>query len=83
MNSYTEDSEKVDTRLLPRLTKLNWSTIYKNAAMCLALNYGEAGEIIITGRDLILPVPNLTDFMTYLDTDRGDRAFNIDKERFR
>ena len=76
-----EDSEKVDTRLLPRLTKTNWTTEYKNAAQCLALNYGEAGDIILTGVNSTLQRPNRADqelnnagvvVDKYPDTDRGD-----------
>jgi hypothetical protein len=33
----------------------NWTTEYKNVVKCVALNYGEAGEIILEGKDLQLP----------------------------
>jgi hypothetical protein len=77
-----EETEKVDTRLLPRLTKYNWTTEYKNAAKCLALNYGEAGEIILEGKDLKVPKPDRSNFVSYPDNDRGDRKFDKDTERF-
>ena len=41
------ESERVDTRLLPRLVKGNWSTEFKESFKEFALTCGEAGEIII------------------------------------
>ena len=47
-----EENDKVDLRLqIPRLSKSNWNTEFKEAFKNLALNYGEAGDILITGRD--------------------------------
>ena len=48
----------MDTRLLPRLTKFNWTSEFRDAFKEYALTCGEAGEIIITGRDLVLVRPN-------------------------
>ena len=81
MSHFSEDTEKVDTRLLPRLTKTNWTTEYKNAAKCLALNYGEAGEIILEGVDIVMPKPDENDRVLYPDNDRGDRKYTKDLER--
>ena len=54
-----EEREIVDLRLqIPRLTRSNWNTEFKEAFRDLALNYGEAGDIIITGRDIDIPRPD-------------------------
>jgi hypothetical protein len=65
--------------MLSRLTKYNWTTEYKNAAKCLALNYGEAGEI---GKDLMLPKPDRHNHVEYPENERGDRIFEKAKERY-
>jgi len=82
MSLSNEDGDKVDTRLLPRLTKAHWTKKYKKAAKCLALDYGEAGEIIPKGKDLQLPKPNRSDYDTYPDNERGDWKFNKDNDRY-
>ena len=86
----SEDTERVDTRLLPRLTKTNWSTEYKNAVHCLALNYGEAGEIILSGTDIVIAKPLRTEKITkagaavdkYPDDARGDKLFERDNDKY-
>jgi hypothetical protein len=82
MSTYYDESEKVDTRLLPRLTKSNWSIEYKNAAKCLALNYGEAGEIVLSGTDIVMARPDRNDHVTYPDDQRGDTKYGKDLERY-
>jgi hypothetical protein len=39
----------------------NWNTTFKQSFLDLALNYGDAGEIIITGRDRPLREPRMDD----------------------
>jgi hypothetical protein len=52
-----------DPRLATRLTSSNWSTEFKEAFLELALNYGEAGDIIITEQDIVLQDPGQFDTM--------------------
>ena len=54
-----EDHEEIlDVRLLPRLTKFNWTPEFRDAFKEYALTCGEACEIIITGNDLVLARPD-------------------------
>ena len=39
-----EYGEKVDSRLIPRLTRNNWNTEFRDAFKEYALTCGEAGE---------------------------------------
>jgi len=60
-----DERERVDLRLQPmRLTMKNWNTGFKESFKHLALNYGEAGDIIIRGRDidLVRPIRGMRDF---------------------
>jgi hypothetical protein len=41
----------LETRF-PRPTSFNWTTEFKEAFQELALNYGEASDIIIAGQDI-------------------------------
>ena len=52
-----EYGEKVYSRLIPRLTRNNWNTEFRDAFKEYALTCGEAGEIIITGNDVPLERP--------------------------
>jgi hypothetical protein len=89
-------SERVDTRLLPLLTKYNWNTEFKEAYRELALNYGKAGEIIINGVDIPMTVPrrdmpreeivdgaiHQLDGRMFADTERGDRLYEQYEKRY-
>ena len=55
-----DEGEKMDLRLqIPKLNRNNWSSEFKEAFRDLALNYGEAGDIIITGVDIDLLRPEI------------------------
>jgi hypothetical protein len=42
-----EDEGRIDSRIqIPKLTMTNWSTEFKDRFKDLALNYGDAGDII-------------------------------------
>jgi hypothetical protein len=65
MDEDDERDNKVDLRLQTmKLTMKNWNTGFKEGFKHLALNYGEAGDIIIRGRDidLVRPIRTLRDF---------------------
>jgi hypothetical protein len=49
-------SEK-PTKVVPELTKKNWSTEFAPAMLNKALKYGKAGRIILTGRDIPVAMP--------------------------
>ena len=71
--------EKVDSRLLPRLSRSNWNTEFRDAFKEYALTCGEAGEIIITGIDVPLVRPrrdarNVDGDLIFPDYDRGDKT---------
>ena len=79
-------------RLLPKLTKFNWTSAYRDAFKEYALSCGEAEEMIITGRDLVLnrpdrdavvnPQPQAGPARVYADDARGDRLFEKDDKRY-
>ena len=48
----------MDSRLVPRLTKFRWTSEFKVVFKEYALTCGEAGEIIINGRDVVLARPD-------------------------
>lgn len=93
-----ESSERIDTRLLPMLTKYNWNTEFKDAYRELALTYGKAGEIIIRGVDIVMteprrdmvreeiidgiPVPIEGGNRMFPDNERGDRLFEQYERRY-
>ena len=87
-----DHEERMDTRLLPRLTKFNWTSEFRDAFKEYALTCGEAGEIIITGRDLVLarpdrdamvnPQPVAGPARVYADDAWGDRAIEKDEKRY-
>ena len=55
-----DEGERMDLRLqIPKLNKNNWNSEFKEAFKDLALNYGEAGDIIISGIDIDLVRPEL------------------------
>ena len=82
----------MDSRLLPRLTKFNWTSEFRDAFKEYALTCGEAGEIIITGRDLVLnrpdrdavvnPQPLAGPARVYANDARGDRLVEKDEKRY-
>jgi len=79
--------ERVDSRLLPRLSRSNWNTEFRDAFKEYALTCGEAGEIIITGIDVPLERPrrnarNADGDPIFPDDDRGDKAFERVEKRF-
>ena len=51
------ESERVDTRFLPRLVKENWNTEFKESSKEFALTCGGAGEIVITELNVVLRPP--------------------------
>jgi hypothetical protein len=69
----------------------NWSSVFKEAFKDEALNYGEAGEIIIKEEDIVLPEPDFeaksgagpNKKRVYEDTEAGRRKFEEDKKRFK
>ena len=83
-----DHEERMDSRLLPRLTRFNWTSEFRDAFKEYALTCGEAGEIIITGRDLVLarpdrlamvdPQPAAGPTRVYADNARGDRMSEKD-----
>ena len=87
-----ESEERVDTRLLPRLTKFNWTSEFRDAFKEYALTCGEAGEIIISGQNLVLarpdrnmmvdPEPVAGPQRMFADNDRGDRLFEKYEKRY-
>ena len=93
-----ESSEKVDTRLMPRLTRSNWTTEFKDAFKEYALTCGEAGEIVITGQDLQLRIPfrdmprlgvddegHLVELneQQFADSSRGDKQYENYERRYK
>ena len=82
----------MDTRLLPRLTKFNWTSEFRDAFKEYALTCGEAGEIIITGNNLVLAQPNRQAMVVpepqagpqriFADDARGDRLFEKEEKRY-
>jgi hypothetical protein len=73
--------------LLPRLSRSNWNTEFRDAFKEYALTCGEAGEIIITGIDVPLERPrrnarNADGDLIFPDDDRGDKAFERVEKRF-
>jgi hypothetical protein len=56
----SEDTTFLEIRL-PRLTSVHWTAEFKEAFQELALNYGEAGDIIIAGQDIQLQNPGQYD----------------------
>ena len=57
MNDEERSTRKEQGRL-PRLTRLNWNSEFKSAFKDMALNYGEAGSIIIRDQDIVLREPD-------------------------
>jgi len=54
-----ERSTRKEQGRLPRLTRLNWNSEFiKSAFKDMALNYGEAGSIIIRDQDIVLREPD-------------------------
>ena len=86
-----DHDERMDSRLLPRLTRFNWTSEFRDAFKEYALTCGEAGEIIITGRDLVLARPDRLAIVNpqpvggparvYADDARGDRMFEKDEKK--
>jgi hypothetical protein len=64
------EENKYDPRLVTKLTRYNWTTEFKEAFLELALNYGGAGDIIITGQDIVIPDPG-----NYNDVANGVRRY--------
>lgn len=52
------EDNKIDPRLMQRLTRGNWHTEFKQAYLEYALRCGEAGDIIRTEVDVVMRVPN-------------------------
>ena len=53
-----ERSTRKEQGRLPKLTRLNWNSEFKSAFKDMALNYGEAGSIIIRDQDIVLREPD-------------------------
>ena len=87
-----DHKERIDARLLPCLTKFNWTSEFRDAFKEYALTCGEAGEIIITGQNLVLdrpdrlalvaPQPQLGAALVFANDARGDRAFENAEKRY-
>jgi hypothetical protein len=75
---FKKEENKYDPRLVTKLTPYNWTTEFKEAFLELALNYGEAGDIIITGQDIVTPDPG-----NYDDVVNGVRRYPGTAEGFR
>jgi len=79
-----DHEERMDTRLLPRLTKFNWMGQFRDAFKEYALTLG-AGEIIITGNNLdlappdrlamVVPQPQVGTLRIFAVDGREDRLF--------
>ena len=84
------EEERIDTTLLPRLTKENWRTEFKDRFRNYALQCGEAGDIVITGQDIPLVRPlrdevrrqGEANVPVYPDDVRGDKKFEIAERRY-
>ena len=87
-----DHEERMDSRLLRRLTKFYWISEFRDAFKKYTLTCREAGEIIITRRDLVLnrldrdatvdPQPVAGQARVYADDARGDRLFEEDEKRY-
>jgi hypothetical protein len=81
------EENKYDPRLVTKLTPYNWTTEFKEVFLELALNYGEAGDIIITGQDIVIPDPgNYDDVVNgvkrYPGTAEGFRTYEALEKRY-
>jgi hypothetical protein len=74
MSSSIEEESKSST--IPKLTKSNWSSEFKQAFKDYALSKGEAGDIIISGHDVVLREPKR--FMTKMIQDPNDATKQIE-----
>ena len=54
----SDNENTYDTRLMIKCRMDNWNTEFKESFKEMCLNYGEAGEIIITGNEIILVRPD-------------------------
>ena len=84
--------ERVDTRLLPRLTRNNWNSEFRDAFKEYALTCGEAGEIVISGVNVILARPERNMLgppdadgqraLMFDNNERGDRNYDKHEKRY-
>ena len=76
--------EEVARAQFPKLTMTNWSTDFKNSFKDLALNYGDAGDIIITGIDIRGAKPYFDEVIgevrVYSNNEAGRKKFEKDEQ---
>jgi hypothetical protein len=82
-----EDEGRIDSRIqIPKLTMTNWSTEFKDRFKDLALNYGDAGDIIITGVENRPVRPNqelvIEGVRFYPNNDAGRKRFEKDEQQW-
>jgi hypothetical protein len=83
----SDNDRKFDTRLAVKLTMRNWNSEFKQAFKNYALTKGEAGEMIVTGVELILQRPNLLDVNAngeriYRNNEVGYKRFEREEKRY-
>jgi hypothetical protein len=77
------EKNKYDRRLVTKLTPCNWTTAFKEAFLELAFNYGEAGDIFISGQEILIPDPGNYDVVN--DVRRiaeGFRTYETQEKRY-
>ncbi len=95
MEDVEEDTLKFDARLqMPLLNENNWNTVWKELFLTQCLNFGDAGDIIITETDYVIRQPDFErDTIAgksssdpvkrrYEETDGGYARFEKDKKAF-
>jgi len=95
MEDIEEDTLKFDARLqMPLLNENNWNTVWKELFLTQCLNFGDAGDIIITETDYVIRQPDFErDTIAgksssdpvkrrYEETDGGFARFEKDKKAF-
>ena len=65
---------------LPKLTKSNWHSEFKDAFLEYALTVGAAGDIVINGQNIVMAAPLRQNF---LDNQRGDGQFEKEERRYK
>ena len=93
MNDLDDEEERPTHTSLPRLTRSNWNSEFKNSFKNYALTCGEAGNIILTGVDenMRRPVRDMPRDeggdgaapRLFPDNDRGDKVFAAYEKKYR
>jgi hypothetical protein len=85
-----EREHEIETvpRARVKLTKKNWSTLFKQEFQTIALTYGTAGKALTTGADPRLTEPTPADTMAnctpkYPDNFAGKYALENDSRKYR